>query len=106
MRAQLNESMGLRSTRTTARQREVPEAGTSNVSEPEALRKTHLTCGRPGSTPAALPSVYSGQAADSTTSLLGAHYHHCYGLLELRPPSCLLYSLRLPSAASLFRACL
>jgi hypothetical protein len=59
MRAQLNESMGLRSTRTTARQREVPEAGTSNVSDPESLRKTHLTCGQPGTTPAALQSVYS-----------------------------------------------
>lgn len=33
MKAQLKESMGLRSTRTTARQREVPEAGTSYVSE-------------------------------------------------------------------------
>ena len=43
MRAQLKESMGLRSTRTTARQREVPEAGTSHVSVPESLRKTHLT---------------------------------------------------------------
>jgi hypothetical protein len=43
MRAQLTESKGLRSTRTTARHREVPEAGTSNVSVPESLRKTHLT---------------------------------------------------------------
>ena len=42
-RAQLTASMGLRSTRATARQREVSEGGTSNVSEPESLRKTHLT---------------------------------------------------------------
>jgi len=27
-----------------------------------------------------------------------------HGRLELRPPSCLLYSLRLPAAAALFRA--
>jgi hypothetical protein len=42
-RAQLIASMGLRSTRATARQREVCDGGTSNVSEPESLRKTHLT---------------------------------------------------------------
>jgi hypothetical protein len=42
-RAQLIASMGLRSTRATARQREVSDGGTSNVSEPESLRKTHLT---------------------------------------------------------------
>ena len=41
--AQLKASTGLRSTRETARQREVSEVGTSNVSEPESLRKTHLT---------------------------------------------------------------
>ena len=41
-RAQLKASMGLRSTRTTARHREVPDGGTSIVSEPESLRKTHL----------------------------------------------------------------
>jgi hypothetical protein len=35
--------MGLRSTRATARQREVSDGGTSSVSEPESLRKTHLT---------------------------------------------------------------
>src|ERR1035437_4919821 len=64
-RAQLKESTGLRSTRTTARQREGPEGGTSHVSEPESLRKTHLTSGRQGSTPAALPSVYLHQALDS-----------------------------------------
>ena len=34
--------MGLRSTRATARQREVSDGGTSLVSEPESLRKTHL----------------------------------------------------------------
>jgi len=47
--AQLTASMGLRSTRTTARHREVSGGGTSNVSEPESLRKTHLTRGRPWS---------------------------------------------------------
>jgi len=36
-------SMGLRRTRATARQLEVSDGGTSNVSEPESLRKTHLT---------------------------------------------------------------
>jgi hypothetical protein len=35
--------MGLRSTRATARQREVSDGGTSSVSEPESLRKTHLS---------------------------------------------------------------
>ena len=44
-RAQLTASTGLRRTRATARQREVSEVGTSNVSEPESLRKTHLTGG-------------------------------------------------------------
>jgi len=47
-RAQLTASMGLRRTRATARQREVPEAGRSTVSEPESLRKTHLASGRQG----------------------------------------------------------
>src|ERR1035438_263144 len=47
-RAQPNASMGLRSTRATARQREVSDGGTSNVSEPESLRKTHLTSRRHG----------------------------------------------------------
>ena len=42
-RAQPKASMGLRSTRATARQREVSDGGTSSVSEPESLRKTHLT---------------------------------------------------------------
>jgi hypothetical protein len=45
-RAQPRASMGLRSTRATARQREVSDGGTSNVSEPESLRKTHLISGR------------------------------------------------------------
>ena len=40
---QLNASMGLRSTRATARQREIGDSGTSSVREPESLRKTHLT---------------------------------------------------------------
>lgn len=48
-RAQLNTSTGLRSTRTTARHRVVSGGGTSNVSEPESLRKTHLIRGRPRS---------------------------------------------------------
>ncbi len=47
-RAQLKASMGLRSTRATARQREVSEGGRSKVSEPESLRKTHLASGRLG----------------------------------------------------------
>ena len=42
-RAQPIASMGLRSTRATARHREVSDGGTSNISEPESLRKTHLT---------------------------------------------------------------
>lgn len=42
-RAQLSASMGLRRTRATARQREVSDGVTSNVSEPGFLRKTHLT---------------------------------------------------------------
>jgi len=41
-RAQLTASTGLRSTRATARHRVVSDGGTSNVSEPESLRKTHL----------------------------------------------------------------
>ncbi len=36
-------SRGLRSTRATARHLEISDGGTSNVSEPESLRKTHLT---------------------------------------------------------------
>jgi hypothetical protein len=47
-RAQLKASMGLRSTRATARHRVVSDGGTSNVSEPESLRKTHLTLGPRG----------------------------------------------------------
>lgn len=41
--AQPNESMGLRSTRATARHREVSDGGTASVNELESLRKTHLT---------------------------------------------------------------
>jgi hypothetical protein len=44
-RAQLKASTGLRSTRATARQRVVSDGGTSIVSEPESLRKTHLAWG-------------------------------------------------------------
>jgi hypothetical protein len=65
-RAQLTASMGLRSTRATARQLEVSEGGTSNVSEPESLRKTHLTCSGRSRFCAALPTVYSSRAAVST----------------------------------------
>src|SRR5947209_14955023 len=43
-KAQLAASSGLRRTRATARHVEVLD-GTSNVSEPESLRKTHLTGG-------------------------------------------------------------
>src|SRR6185312_15209284 len=41
--AQDSTSMGLRNTRTTARQREVSEGGRSNARKPELLLKTHLT---------------------------------------------------------------
>lgn len=41
--AQPNESMGLRSTRATARHPEVSDGGRSSVSELYSLRKTHLT---------------------------------------------------------------
>jgi len=44
-RAQLKASTGLRSTRATARHRDAPDGVTSNVSEPESLRKTHLSSG-------------------------------------------------------------
>lgn len=40
--AQLKASTGLRNTRATARHAEDPELGTSTVSEPEFLLKTHL----------------------------------------------------------------
>jgi hypothetical protein len=48
-RVQTTASTGLRSTRTTARHRVVSAGGTSIVSEPESLRKTHLNRGRPWS---------------------------------------------------------
>lgn len=41
--AEKSASRGLRSTRTTARQRDVPEYGRPNTREPELLLKTHLT---------------------------------------------------------------
>jgi len=44
-KTQAKASTGLRRTRATARQREVSEGGTSLVSEPESLLKTHLTWG-------------------------------------------------------------
>lgn len=40
--AQAKASTGLRSTRTTARQRDVPDDGKWNAIEPELLLKTHL----------------------------------------------------------------
>ena len=64
-RAQPTASTGLRSTRTTARHLVVSDGGTSNVMEPESLRKTHLNsasvngtalCGKYNSTPARDPS--------------------------------------------------
>ena len=42
-RAQLRTSRGLRSTRATARHRVISDGGTSIVSEPWSLRKTHLS---------------------------------------------------------------
>lgn len=41
--AEANASIGLRSTRTTARQREVSDGDRLRSREPELLRKTHLT---------------------------------------------------------------
>lgn len=41
-RVQLTASMGLRSTRAMARQREISDRGRSIVSEPKSLLKTHL----------------------------------------------------------------
>jgi hypothetical protein len=64
-RAQLSASMGLRSTRATARHREVPDGVTSNVSEPESLRKTHLASGWRKSTRTTLRSVYPDAHLDS-----------------------------------------
>ncbi len=69
--------MGLRSTRATARQRVVSDGGTSNVSEPESLRKTHLTLGPRGLLSglsgcvraAALRTVYPEERRDS----MGGH---------------------------------
>jgi hypothetical protein len=40
-------SRGLRSTRATARQRAEDDGGSSTDSEPESLRKTHLTWSAP-----------------------------------------------------------
>jgi hypothetical protein len=65
--------MGLRSTRATARHRVVSDGGTSNVSEPESLRKTHLTLGPrgllSGYVRAALRTVYPEEGRDS----IGGH---------------------------------
>jgi hypothetical protein len=64
-RAQLKASMGLRSTRTTARQREISDGGRSDVSDLESLPKTHLASRRRNGWRAALPTVYPDWAADS-----------------------------------------
>ena len=74
-RAQLKASMGLRSTRATARHREVSDGGTSIVSEPESLRKTHLSLRKRGSvkrclTPIYTPMTFVRQACESS-----AHRH-------------------------------
>jgi hypothetical protein len=58
-RAQLKASMGLRSTRATARQREVSDGGTSSVSEPEFLRKTHLSSRKRASVKRCLTPIYT-----------------------------------------------
>ena len=64
-RAQPTASTGLRSTRATARHLVVSDGGTSNVMEPESLRKTHLNsasvngtalCGKYNSSPVSDPS--------------------------------------------------
>jgi hypothetical protein len=50
-----------------ARQREVSDGGTSNVSEPESLRKTHLALGWCNSTSqTTLPQVYRYSLSAST----------------------------------------
>ncbi len=54
-RAQPKASMGLRSTRATARHREVCDGGRSYVMEPKALLKTHLASGGAEGFHAALP---------------------------------------------------
>ena len=62
-------SKGLRSTRATARHRVVSDGGTSNVSEPESLRKTHLTWGEVplgnGLRGATLATVYPDGGGDA-----------------------------------------
>ena len=65
-RAQPRASMGLRSTRATARHREISDGGTSNVSEPESLRKTHLTWGSAANA-RCLATVYPDTYCDSMT---------------------------------------
>jgi hypothetical protein len=73
-RAQPKASMGLRSTRATARQREVSDGGTSNVSEPESLRKTCLLC--VGATGCAPPwRQYTRTAPRIPWLLAQPHFH-------------------------------
>jgi hypothetical protein len=67
-RAQLRASRGLRSTRATARQREISDGGTSRLSEPESRLKTHLTWGGLRRTRAALRKVYPELARESIRS--------------------------------------
>ena len=64
--AQPRASRGLRSTRATARHRLTSDGGTSNVSDLESLRKTHLTLGRRVERCAALRTVYPERALEST----------------------------------------
>ena len=58
-KAQPRASSGLRSTRATARQREMPGGETAIVSEPESWLKTHLTHGQRRSVHAASRPVYA-----------------------------------------------
>jgi hypothetical protein len=80
-RAQLKLSMGLRSTRTTARHRVVSDGGTSVIRTPESLWKTHLASGRRQMLPVAPSIAHSKywspvrdlvrrQVADSGSSVL------------------------------------
>lgn len=64
--AQPSASRGLRSTRATARHRLTSDGGTSNVSDLESLRKTHLTLGKRVEQCATLRTVYAERAGEST----------------------------------------
>ncbi len=67
-REQLTASMGLRSTRTTARHRVVGDDGTSLVPLPEFLWKTHLA--RQAHEPATLCAKYTASPSQASTALL------------------------------------